>query len=159
MASKNKVISLKDLKSLVKEWKKQGLKVVFTNGCFDILHLGHIDYLEKSKQKGDKLIVGLNSDRSVSILKGQGRPVMDEISRSRLLSSLEFVDAVTLFDQQTPYELICEVVPDILVKGNDYKPEDIVGHDVVLKHGGSVETIDLVKGYSTTAIIEKIKNL
>jgi len=158
MTSRDKILTTNDLKERVHEWKALGFKVVFTNGCFDILHLGHIDYLEKSRQKGDKLVVGLNSDSSVNELKGPERPILNEETRARILAALEFVDAVTFFNQQTPYELIREVEPDILVKGKDYKPEEIVGYDIVTKNGGKVETIDLVEGYSTTDIIEKIKN-
>ena len=157
MASRDKILSTNDLKSRIDEWKAKGLQIVFTNGCFDILHLGHIDYLEKSKQQGDKLVIGLNTDKSVSRLKGKGRPILNEETRARILAALEFVDAVTYFDQQTPYELIKKVVPDILVKGNDYNIEEIVGYDIVTENGGKVVTIDLVDGYSTTDIIEKIK--
>lgn len=129
---------------------------MFTNGCFDLLHLGHVDYLEKARQLGDKLIVGLNTDASVRRLKGPSRPLQDEMSRSRIMASLLFIDAVVLFDEDTPYELIREVAPDILVKGDDYTIENIVGHDLVLGRGGEVKTISLVKGYSTSGIVEKI---
>lgn len=141
----------------VKSWKERGEKVVFTNGCFDILHLGHADYLEKSRSLGDRLIVGVNTDASVKKLKGPERPVNPEYARARLLAALEFVDAVILFDEDTPFELISHVIPDILVKGNDYTIENIVGADIVIKHGGEVKTISLVDGFSTTGIIGKIK--
>ncbi|MCR6642375.1 MAG: D-glycero-beta-D-manno-heptose 1-phosphate adenylyltransferase [Sporocytophaga sp.] len=141
----------------VKSWKERGEKVVFTNGCFDILHLGHADYLEKSRSLGDRLIVGVNTDASVKKLKGPERPVNPEYARARLLAALEFVDAVILFDEDTPFELISHVIPDILVKGNDYTIENIVGADIVMKHGGEVKTISLVDGFSTTGIIGKIK--
>ena len=141
----------------VKSWKERGEKVVFTNGCFDILHLGHADYLEKSRSLGDRLIVGVNTDASVKKLKGPERPVNPEYARARLLAALEFVDAVILFDEDTPFELISHVIPDILVKGNDYTIENIVGADIVMKHGGEVRTISLVDGFSTTGIIGKIK--
>ncbi|MBO9698988.1 MAG: D-glycero-beta-D-manno-heptose 1-phosphate adenylyltransferase [Sporocytophaga sp.] len=141
----------------VKSWKERGEKVVFTNGCFDILHLGHADYLEKSRSLGDRLIVGLNTDASVRKLKGPERPVNPEYARARILAALEFVDAVILFDEDTPFELISHVIPDILVKGDDYKIENIVGADIVMKHGGEVKTISLVDGFSTTGIIGKIK--
>lgn len=137
--------------------KFQDKKIVFTNGCFDILHLGHIDYLSKARDQGDILIVGVNTDDSVRRLKGNGRPLTDEVSRSMIIASLHFVDAVILFDEDTPYELIKFIQPDILVKGKDYKPEEVVGYDIVTKKGGEVVTIDLVEGYSTTAIEEKIK--
>jgi len=141
----------------VKSWKERGEKVVFTNGCFDILHLGHADYLEKSRSLGDRLIVGVNTDASVKKLKGPERPVNPEYARARILAALEFVDAVILFDEDTPFELISHVIPDILVKGDDYKIENIVGADIVMKHGGEVKTISLVDGFSTTGIIGKIK--
>ncbi len=131
-------------------------KIVFTNGCFDILHLGHVDYLRKARDLGDVLIVGLNTDASVSRIKGPLRPVQDEKSRAELMASLAFVDAVVLFDEPTPYHLIKQVQPDILVKGKDYKAEDVVGYDVVTVKGGEVVTIDLVEGYSTSNVIERI---
>lgn len=143
---------------LLSDWKKQGT-VVFTNGCFDILHLGHVDYLEKARNLGQKLVVGLNTDASVQRLKGKTRPITDEMSRARVMASLSFVDAVILFDEDTPLELISYLKPDILVKGNDYTVETIVGADVVMKNGGKVETVPLVNGYSTTNVIEKIKQL
>lgn len=138
-----------------KEWRNEGLKVVFTNGCFDILHLGHIDYLEKARDLGDKLIVGLNDDKSVNRLKGKDRPINNLEARSRLLAALEFVDAVIPFSADTPLDLISYILPDILVKGKDYETSNIVGSDVVMKNGGSVETIAFVEGYSTTTLIEK----
>jgi rfaE bifunctional protein nucleotidyltransferase chain/domain len=136
-------------------WRFLNKQIVFTNGCFDILHKGHIDYLSAAAETGDVLVVGLNTDQSVRRLKGESRPVQDEIARARILASLFFVDAVMLFDEDTPYELIKKVQPDVLVKGADYKPEDIVGYDVVKNKGGDVITIDLTEGYSTTSIIEK----
>ena len=139
-------------------WRFQGKKIVFTNGCFDILHLGHIDYLSKAKDEGNILIIGLNTDNSVSRIKGKTRPITDENSRAKILASLQFVDAVTLFDEETPYELISFVQPDVLVKGSDYKPEDIVGYDIVKAKNGKVVTIDFQR-YSTTAIEKKIKSL
>lgn len=140
-------------------WEKENKKVVFTNGVFDILHLGHVDYLSKAADEGDILIVGVNSDSSVKMLdKGSSRPINDEKSRSVLIASLNFVDAVVLFDEDTPYKLISKVKPDVLVKGSDYKPEDIVGYDIVSAKGGSIKTIDFLPGYSTTLIENKIKN-
>lgn len=138
-------------------WRYKNDKIVFTNGCFDILHRGHIEYLAKAKSLGTKLIVGLNTDASVKRLKGNSRPVNDEKARALLLASLMFVDEVILFDTDTPRDLIEYVQPDVLVKGGDYKPEEIVGYDIVKAKGGEVVTIDLVKGYSTTSIIEKMK--
>ncbi|WP_255517991.1 D-glycero-beta-D-manno-heptose 1-phosphate adenylyltransferase [Fulvivirga sp. M361] len=141
------------------EWQGAGQKVVFSNGCFDILHLGHIDYLEKARNLGDRLVVGLNTDQSVRKLKGEERPVTDEISRARMLAALEFVDMVVHFSDDTPYSLIKELKPDILVKGDDYLAENIVGADIVISNGGEVKTVSLVPGYSTSGIINKIKNL
>lgn len=137
-------------------WRFQGKKIVFTNGCFDILHLGHIDYLAAASELGDLLIIGLNTDLSVSRIKGNNRPLQDEVSRAFVLASLGFVDAVVFFGEDTPYNLIKTTQPDILVKGADYKPEDIVGYDVVKNKGGEIVTIEFLNGYSTSAIEKKI---
>lgn len=154
---KNKIKDWTNAKHLVKEWHQKGERVVFTNGCFDILHLGHVDYLEKARSLGDRLVIGLNTDSSVSRFKGPDRPIQDQHSRARILASLQFVDLVVFFDDDTPLALISELLPDILVKGSDYMAESIVGAEVVQKNGGVVKTIDFVSGYSTTRIIEKIK--
>ncbi len=159
MRSKDKILDLGQLLELVAKWKKENQKVVFTNGCFDIVHLGHVDYLEKARELGDKLVVGLNTDASVSRLKGPARPVVDEYARARMIASFSFVDAVTYFEEDTPYELIKKIIPDILVKGDDYTLDNIVGADIVMGNGGNVSTIQLVEGYSTTKIIDKIKNI
>ncbi|WP_208111751.1 D-glycero-beta-D-manno-heptose 1-phosphate adenylyltransferase [Sunxiuqinia elliptica] len=143
----------------LKMWKTSNQKLVFTNGCFDLLHRGHIDSLLKSAALGDKLIVGLNTDRSVKQLKGSKRPLMDEQARALMLAALQMVDAVILFDEETPYDLIKFVQPDVLVKGNEYAIEEIAGYDIVLARGGTVETIELTKGYSTSALIQQIKDL
>ena len=140
----NKIHSWDSLASLVKDWHSKGEKIVFTNGCFDLLHRGHVDYLAKASDLGTKLVLGLNTDESVSKLKGPHRPIQDESSRLQVIASLGFVDAVVLFGEQTPYELIKLVQPDVLVKGSDYKPEDIVGFDIVTAKGGSVKTIDFI---------------
>lgn len=135
------------------KWKtlrSQGLRVVFTNGCFDILHRGHVEYLAKAADMGDVLVVGLNTDASVRRLKGDGRPVNNEEARALVLASLSFVDAVVLFDEDTPYELIKAIRPDVLVKGADYKVEEIVGYDIVTSYGGKVVTVPLVEGYSSS---------
>lgn len=132
-------------------------KVVFTNGCFDILHTGHVTCLAKARQMGDLLVVGLNSDDSVRRLKGPERPINDEQSRALLLAALEAVDYVTIFEEDTPHGLICQVKPDILVKGGDYVLDNIVGADFVRQHGGQVCTIPLVEGFSTTSIIDHLK--
>jgi rfaE bifunctional protein nucleotidyltransferase chain/domain len=145
------------LQSKLDAWKQSGEKVVFTNGCFDLLHKGHTDYLSKAADMGTKLIIGVNTDASVSKLKGKHRPIQDEQSRLFILASLACTDAVILFDEDTPYELIKWIQPDVLVKGSDYKPEDIVGYDVVNSKGGEVKTIDYLPGYSTSLIEQKIK--
>jgi D-glycero-beta-D-manno-heptose 1-phosphate adenylyltransferase len=155
--SSDKIVTLADAKAQVAAWKKAGLKVVFTNGCFDLIHLGHVDYLEKARMLGDKLVVGLNSDNSVSRFKGPERPLQDQTSRARVLAAMQFVDRVVFFNEDTPLDLISELIPDILVKGSDYLTENIVGADVVQQAGGAVKTIDFVPGYSTTRIVEKIK--
>ena len=155
----NKIVSLNDAIELVKNWKSANNKVVFTNGCFDIVHLGHIDYLEKARNLGTKLVLGLNTDASVNRLKGPTRPVVNEYARARMMAAFEFVDAVILFDEPTPLQLIEAIKPDILVKGDDYTVETIVGSDFVIGNGGEVKTISLVEGYSTTKLIEKIKQL
>lgn len=139
-------------------WRFHGHKIVFTNGCFDLLHLGHIDYLAKAASEGTLLIIGLNSDTSVKRIKGDTRPVTDEKSRAMSLAAFGFVGAVVIFEEDTPKDLIKLVQPDVLVKGKDYDEKDIVGADVVRKKGGEVITVDLVEGYSTTGIIEKIKS-
>ncbi len=153
----NKIFSLPELIEQCLVWKKEGHKTVFTNGCFDILHLGHIDYLEKAKSLGNKLIVGVNADISVKRLKGESRPINNEYARCRMLAALAFVDAVLLFGEDTPLHLITTLLPDILVKGDDYKIEQIVGADIVIANGGEIKTIEFVLGYSTTNLIQKMK--
>jgi len=153
----NKIVAQENIETLLKNWRSSNLKIVFTNGCFDILHRGHVEYLAKAASFGDVMIMGLNSDSSVRSIKGPERPVQDERTRSLVLASLQFVSAVTLFQEDTPYELIKKVQPDFLVKGADYKPEDIVGYDILKAKGGEVKTIELVEGYSTTGIINKLK--
>jgi len=157
MNSTDKIFSLPQLLEQLKIWRSQNQRIVFTNGCFDLLHLGHVDYLEKARQLGDKLVLGLNTDDSISRIKGPSRPLQDEMSRARIMASLLFIDAVVLFDENTPLELIEAVQPDILVKGDDYTVAQIVGHEVVLSRGGEVKTVPLVKGYSTTNIVKKIE--
>lgn len=153
----NKILSADELQRHLILWRFKGKKIVFTNGCFDILHLGHIDYLIKAADAGDVLIIGLNTDASVRKLKGEGRPVNNEQARALILASLVFVSAVVLFDDDTPYNLIKKIQPDVLVKGNDYKIEEIAGYDIVLAKGGKVITVDLLAGYSTTGLIENLK--
>ena len=153
----NKIKNLPEAKNVVMAWKNKRQCVVFTNGCFDILHLGHIDYLEKAKLKGDKLIIGLNSDNSVKKLKGNQRPINSIITRSKMLAALEFVDMVIEFDEDTPLTLIESLLPNILVKGGDYTKENVVGADSVLTTGGTVEIIEFTEGYSTTKLIDQLK--
>ena len=154
----SKIICQKDLNNLILKWREENQKIVFTNGCFDLLHLGHVDYLAKAKDLGDRLIIGVNTDSSVKRLKGKNRPLQDENSRLHILAALHSVDAVVLFDDDTPYELIKKIQPDILVKGADYKIENIVGYDIVTSRGGSVKTIEFIEGYSTTNIEQRILN-
>lgn len=155
----HKIFSTKELLKELSEWQSEGKKIVWTNGCFDLLHLGHIDYLSKAKDQGDILVVGVNSDESVRRIKKEGRPITDEKSRSSILAALQFVDAVVVFDEDTPYEMIKLIQPDVLVKGSDYKAEEIVGYDIVTAKGGKVVTIDFLSGYSTTSIEEKIREV
>lgn len=155
--TETKILPLDEAITKVADWQRADQKVVFTNGCFDIVHLGHIDYLEKARALGDRLVLGLNTDASVSRLKGPTRPVVNEYARARLMAALAFVDTVILFGEPTPQALIEALKPDILVKGDDYSVETIVGADFVTNSGGTVETVPLVKGYSTTAMIERIK--
>jgi len=153
----DKIKSRKEAETIAKYWASKGEKMAFTNGCFDIVHRGHIDYLSKAKDLGTKLILGLNTDASVQRLKGPQRPVVDEQSRAILMAALQFIDLVVFFDEDTPYELIKALQPDILVKGSDYNAEEIVGYDILMAKGGKVETIDFVEGFSTSSIVEKIK--
>lgn len=155
---KNKILDLETLGRWIAYWRFHSKKIVFTNGCFDILHLGHIDYLSKAHDAGDILIVGMNSDASTKLLKGKNRPVNNQESRSVLLASLHFVDAVVIFNEDTPYKLIQFIRPDVLVKGGDYKTEEIAGYDIVQKNGGKVITIDLLEGYSTSGIEARIRD-
>ena len=153
-----KILNKKSLNLILDNWNQGGKKVVFTNGVFDLLHLGHVDYLGKAKDNGDVLIVGVNSDISAARLgKGSNRPITDEKSRSTIIAAMQFVDAVILFNEDTPLNLITTIQPDVLVKGNDYNPEDIIGYDVVMAKGGSIKTIEFLPGYSTTAIEKRIK--
>ena len=153
----NKLLSLEELLLKLPAWKREG-KIVFTNGCFDILHLGHLDYLGKASELGHKLIVGLNTDASVKRLKGASRPINNEQARAMVLANLAIVDAVVLFKEDTPYELIQRIAPNVLVKGSDYRVEEIIGHDIILENGGSVIPTEMLEGYSTTSIIEKMQN-
>lgn len=147
---------MKDLQKLTET--RTNKKVVFTNGCFDILHRGHVTYLNEAKAQGDILVLGLNSDASVKRLKGETRPVNNEQDRKFLLENLRCIDFVYIFEEDTPYNLIKEIQPDVLVKGGDWKPEDIVGSDIVQANGGEVKSLNFVDGFSTTSTIEKIQD-
>lgn len=151
--------NFKAFETLLGDWKNDKEKIVFTNGCFDIIHHGHVDSLIKASEMGTKLVVGLNSNQSVERLKGKGRPILDEKARATVLSSFSFVDAVVIFPEETPAMLIVHIVPDVLVKGNQYKIHEIAGHDTVLENGGTVEQLELVPGISTSEIIKKIKKI
>jgi D-glycero-beta-D-manno-heptose 1-phosphate adenylyltransferase len=153
-----KIKTVNTLLPILNGLKEEQKKIVFTNGCFDILHRGHVEYLSKARDLGDVLVLGLNTDNSVKRLgKSPERPINKEDSRAIILAALECVDYIVLFDEDTPLELITKVLPDVLVKGDDYKPENIVGYDVVTKNGGTVKTITFVEGFSTTGIISKLK--
>ena len=153
----SKICSLDDLKNQVNAWKQAGEEVVFTNGCFDIIHRGHIEVLAQTADLGDRLIIGLNSDTSIQKLKGKNRPIIEEQSRAILLAVLSFVDAVILFSEETPINLISILLPDVLAKGGDYEIETIVGHEIIKNNGGKVKLVHFVDGFSSTTIIEKIK--
>ena len=154
----SKISDLPKLKVSITNWKNEGKKVVFTNGVFDLLHIGHITYMAKAAELGDKLVIGLNSDSSVKRIKGEDRPVNDQNSRAALLAALFFVDAIVVFEEDTPINVITTLMPDILVKGADYSIENIVGAKEVIADGGEVKTINFVEGYSSTSIIQKIRN-
>jgi rfaE bifunctional protein nucleotidyltransferase chain/domain len=153
---KSKIVSGVDLIRLLSYYRFINKKVVFTNGCFDLIHLGHVKYLSEAADLGNILIIGLNSDSSVIKIKGHGRPVLDQESRAMTLAAFSFVNNIVLFDEETPYKLIKQIRPDILVKGGDYKPEEIVGYDIVKEKGGEVKILDFIEGYSTSNIVERI---
>ncbi|MGQ9863770.1 MAG: D-glycero-beta-D-manno-heptose 1-phosphate adenylyltransferase [Bacteroidia bacterium] len=153
--SASKILAGIELDRRLAQWRFWGEKIVFTNGCFDILHLGHITYLETAATLGDILLVGVNSDASVRRLKGDKRPILDQQARMRVLAALEFVEGVILFEEDTPQQLIEKIRPAVLVKGGDYDRKDIVGADFVEGYGGEVIILPLVEGYSTTQIFEK----
>ncbi len=154
---KNKLVSRDEAINLLSDLKKLGRRIVFTNGCFDILHPGHVDYLSQARDQGDYLVLGLNTDDSVRRLnKAPNRPINDELSRAKVLAGLASIDCIILFNEDTPYELIKALQPDVLVKGDDYQVEKIVGYDLVTSRGGKVVTIPFLQGYSTTNLIKKI---
>ncbi len=150
-------MSLSEAALSAEKWRADGKKIVFTNGCFDILHYGHLDYLAGSSELGDRLVIGLNTDASVQTLKGPDRPVNNETTRAMVLACMEFVDAIVLFDEPTPLTLIEAIKPDVLVKGGDYEAQLVVGYDFVTQNGGEVRILPFVDGYSTTAVIKKIR--
>lgn len=154
----SKIKSLKSLKRIITHLQAKGKKVVFTNGCFDLLHYGHTKYLEDAKRKGDVLVVAVNSDASVKRIKGKSRPIIHQADRAKVIAALESVDFVTVFNQNTPFEVIKLLKPDILVKGADWNKNNIVGADIVKAQGGKVYAIKLAPGRSTTGIIKKIAN-
>jgi rfaE bifunctional protein nucleotidyltransferase chain/domain len=156
---KSKIVSLPEATEVVEAWKQKGIKTVFTNGCFDLLHLGHLDYLSKSKDLGDKLILGLNSSASVSRLKGPTRPINSTESRAMMLAALEFIDLVVVFEEDTPLNVIASLTPNILVKGGDYTIATIIGASEVEAKGGLVKVIPFLDGYSSTTIVTKIQSL
>jgi rfaE bifunctional protein nucleotidyltransferase chain/domain len=154
-----RIMDLVQVQRLCNIWRMKGDRIVFTNGCFDILHRGHVEYLQEAAALGDRLVIGLNTDDSVRRLgKGDGRPYNDQDSRAKVLAALRLVDAVVLFDQDTPLELIQAIGPDVLVKGGDYTEDQIVGAEVVKARGGEVRSLKLVEGYSTTGLVERIRN-
>ena len=154
---RKKIKNLPELKKEIEALKANGQRIVFTNGCFDLLHPGHIRYLYAARQMGDYLVVALNTDRSVKIIKGANRPIQSQDERTELLAALSFVDAVVLFDEDNPLKVIQHLVPNVLVKGGDWTEDKIIGADVVKKAGGVVKSLPFVAGYSTTALIEKIE--
>ena len=152
----HKIISLEEIGSRVRSWRKESRKLVFTNGCFDILHSGHVRYLQTAAGFGDILLLGLNSDSSVRKLKGPRRPITTQADRAYLLSAVEAIDFIVIFDEETPARLIQSVNPDVLVKGGDYLPEDVVGYDTVTENGGFVKIVPYVEGKSTSGIVNSI---
>lgn len=153
----SKIHSFESIPTTCIAWRAAGEKIVFTNGCFDLLHYGHLHYLAEAKNLGDRLVVGLNADASIKRLKGKHRPIKDERSRTWLLAGLECIDAVVVFSEDTPYELIQAIQPDVLVKGGDWAVDAIVGADIVLAKGGSVRNLSFIEGYSTTQLEAKIR--
>lgn len=154
---KNKILNPEELRSIMAVKQMEGKTFAFSNGCFDLVHQGHIDYLSKSRDLADYLVIGLNTDSSVRRLKGPRRPINDQYSRALMLASFLFVDYVVMFDEDTPYNLIKTLQPDVLIKGSDYKVEDIVGYDIVTARGGKVVTLDFIPGFSTTLIEKRIR--
>ena len=157
MTRVHKILTWPALRRRLAAWRRRRARVVFTNGCFDLIHPGHVRYLRTARRLGDVLVVGVNSDASVRRLKGPSRPIVPEDARCEVLAALEMVDAVVLFDQDTPYELIRVVQPDVLVKGGDWRPDHIVGADIVRARGGRVRSLRFAPGYSTSALVDRIR--
>ncbi|MCM8809008.1 MAG: D-glycero-beta-D-manno-heptose 1-phosphate adenylyltransferase [Candidatus Omnitrophica bacterium] len=151
-----KIKTIEEIKKISSKLKKQGKIIVFTNGCFDIIHPGHIKVLKRAKSIGDILIVGLNSDKSVKMLKGKGRPIIDQKRRCEILSCFSMIDYIVVFKEKTPEKLIKKILPDFIVKGGDYKEEEVIGKEIIEKYGGKVVIVPLYKKYSTTNLIRKI---
>ena len=154
----SKILDKERLLVKLTDWKEEDKKIVFTNGCFDLIHLGHIEVIARSADLGDILIIGVNTDNSIKRLKGKNRPIVEEISRAKQLAALEFVDAVVFFDQDTPMDLIKMINPNVITKGGDYNTDQVIGNDIVTQNNGEVVIIPLTQGYSTTSILEKIKD-
>jgi len=154
----SKIYTLDQLIDKVSNWKDQNKKIVFTNGCFDLIHLGHVEVLARSSDLGDRLIVAINSDESIIKIKGKNRPIIEEESRVKQIAALDFVDAVILFNQDTPINIISSITPNVITKGGDYKISDVVGYEIVQENNDEVVIIPLTQGYSTTSILDKIKN-
>jgi D-beta-D-heptose 7-phosphate kinase/D-beta-D-heptose 1-phosphate adenosyltransferase len=154
-----KLKKINELKEIINELKTTGKKIVFTNGCFDIIHAGHVHYLTQAKALGDVLIIGLNSDESVQRLKGNKRPINDQQARATVLSAFACIDYIVIFEEDTPYNLINHIKPDVLVKGGDWQPDEIVGADIVRSYGGEIKSLDFIPARSTSDIINKIKEL
>jgi len=154
----SKILDKERLLVKLTDWKEENKKIVFTNGCFDLIHLGHIEVIARSADLGDILIIGVNTDNSIKRLKGKNRPIVEEISRAKQLAALEFVDAVVFFDQDTPIDLIKVINPNVITKGGDYNTDQVIGNDIVIQNDGEVVIIPLTQGYSTTSILEKIKD-
>ena len=157
LAAEEKIAPADALDAHLAEWRRQGLRVGFTNGCFDILHPGHVKVLTAARGACDRLVVGLNSDASVRRLKGEGRPVQDEQARAEVLAALEAVDLVVVFEEDTPIRLIEQVRPSVLIKGGDYTREQVVGHEIVEKSGGEVLLVDVLEGHSTTTLVDRAR--
>ena len=157
LAAEEKIVSDGELDARLRDWRKEGLRIGFTNGCFDILHPGHVKVLTAARAACDRLIVGLNSDASVKRLKGEGRPVQNERARAEVLAALEAVDLVVIFEEDTPIRLIAAIKPSVLVKGGDYTREQVVGHEIVEAHGGEVLLIEVLPGFSTTSLVDRAR--